>query len=794
MISARRRKPLRELWLDLPRTLLIVAAIAVSIFGVGFAVDSYAILKREVAANIKISNPPSAVLTLAEIDSKAVAKARSFPGIADAESRRILGARIRIGPGEWRNMFLFGISDFADRRIERFNVEKGNRRPGDGQVLIERSALSIIRRRIGDTAVIRPLNGDNRQLKIVGTVHDPGQLTPGVYQLAYGYATVKTLKQIGGSPPVNELNIIVNRKYAKRSSVSLIAKRLSASLERDGYKVNQIEVPTNSNPAGARIDSFLFLIETFSLAVLILSAFLTTTIVSSLLSEQIRQIGVMKAVGADTRQIMQMYLSIVFILSMLALAIAIPLSTAAGRGFSRTILGLLNFNMTAAAIPHWAYLAQIALGLAIPVLTAIYPVYRGSRVTVREAINSYGVNSDDFGNNRWACLTALIRGRFFVLALSLRNTFRRRVRTALAIAMLAVGGASFISALGTAATLNKAVDDAFAPFRYDIEVKFDKPYISETVRKSVRSIREVKAVETWGYAAAIPKYGDGTAGSPVPLLATPTGTTMYAPPIEKGRRLRPNDTNAVVINTRLSDQEHAPKFRVGDKIDLDVNGRNSAWRIVGTVQEVAGFAAYAPRKYFDKTTGQTGQSALARISLTNRNKEAAKKAAAALEERLAADGFKVMSVQTVSFARQVQVNHIFIQLIFLLLISTMIAAVGAFGLASTMYMNVMERVREIGIMRSIGATTGTILRIVVFEGLVIAVASWIAAVVIAVPITSVVATQAGNFLLRMPLNAVIPFWAPASWLAIVVFISLAAGLSPALWAARITVREVLAYE
>src|SRR4029450_1742485 len=72
---------------------------------------------------------------------------------------------------------------------------------------------------------------------------------------------------------------------------------------------------------------------------------------------------------------------------------------------------------------------------------------------------------------------------------------------------------------------------------------------------------------------------------------------------------------------------------------------------------------------------------------------------------------------------------------FMLGMAVMIAIVGGVGLMGTMSINVLERTREIGVMRAIGASNGDIQGIVIVEGLVIGFISWSLSIFLAIPIT-----------------------------------------------------------
>jgi putative ABC transport system permease protein len=126
--------------------------------------------------------------------------------------------------------------------------------------------------------------------------------------------------------------------------------------------------------------------------------------------------------------------------------------------------------------------------------------------------------------------------------------------------------------------------------------------------------------------------------------------------------------------------------------------------------------------------------------------------------------------------------------------AVMAAAIGALGLMGLMSLNVMERTREIGVMRSIGATSRAVGSIVVTEGLIIGIVSWLIAIPVSIPISLVFNSMLGSVMFGTTLSFVFSLTGLAAWLAIVMGIAFAASLLPAYRAMRMSVRETLAYE
>jgi putative ABC transport system permease protein len=131
---------------------------------------------------------------------------------------------------------------------------------------------------------------------------------------------------------------------------------------------------------------------------------------------------------------------------------------------------------------------------------------------------------------------------------------------------------------------------------------------------------------------------------------------------------------------------------------------------------------------------------------------------------------------------------------FLLFMAVLIALVGGIGLMGMMSMNVLERTRELGVMRSIGASNGEVLRMVIVEGLLIGIISWLFGMLLAVPLAQMMDYAVGIAFLTLPLPFVFSMQGVLVWLVIVLVLSGLASILPALHAVRLTVHDALAYE
>jgi putative ABC transport system permease protein len=162
--------------------------------------------------------------------------------------------------------------------------------------------------------------------------------------------------------------------------------------------------------------------------------------------------------------------------------------------------------------------------------------------------------------------------------------------------------------------------------------------------------------------------------------------------------------------------------------------------------------------------------------------------------RLDTINFDILSSQTTTQLKETNAAQLDILIVLLLAMVVLIAIVGGLGLAITMSLNVMERTREIGILRSLGAQNGVVRRFVIVEGLMIGLISWALSIPCSIPLAIWLGNSLGISLLARPLDYIFSMPAVLIWLGLMIFISIMASMIPAQSAARLTIRDALVYE
>ena len=792
MLSLRWKKVLRDLWINRSRSGLAILAMTIGMMGASAVLCAYSILVRELDANYTKTNPASATIVTEAVNQALVNQVERHPGVSAVQARGFFFARIQISENEWKPLVLFVIDDFNAMRISKFEVEEGAWPPRAGDILIERAALRVARRHVGDRVVVRLPEEERKELRIGGSVHDPAQAPAWMEGVVYGYVTRETLSMLGNRA-LNEILLTVAERPFDKTHIRTVAKSVTDRMEIQGYRIQRVDVPEpRHHPHQTQLKALLFLLQAFGGLAFVLSTLLVVTLINAIMAQQVRQIGVMKAIGARTCQMAGMYLNGALLLGAIALVIGLPAGVGVARAYAGFAADMLNFDIMDASIPVWSYAVLVLIGLLTPVLAAAYPVYRGSRITVREAITDYGILEQPTTNRLVDRVFGKVQWLSRPVLLSLRNTFRRQGRMALTLAVLAIGGAMFITALDVGASIKSTIGVFQNAMRYDLKVTLSRPTPLATIEAAAGIIPGVVKMEGWAQARASLIYDDGTDGNEFPVIGPLPETDLLRLRVIEGRWLSVADRNALVVNHIFMYRE--PHLKVGDDIMLRMGTQKTKWRIVGVIRQVGPPTAFANYAYLADLTNQNNLVTTLPIVTKDRSIGTHLATAKQLEGFFAEAGIDVQDMVSLYDIQKILEDHFVILTMLLLFMSVLIVVVGGLGLMTIMSVQVIERTREIGVMRAIGASRHDLLKIMTIEGLVIGVLSWILAAMLALPLSKLVGDLFGMIFLQTTLDYAVSPVAFLLWLGLVIAFSLIASFLPARSATRLTVRETLIYE
>ncbi|MCX6081413.1 MAG: ABC transporter permease [Chloroflexi bacterium] len=792
-LKPRWSKVFTDLWDDKTRTGLVVASIAAGVFAVGMIISAYMIMREDIDRSYAAVNPPNIEVQTDPFDQDLVSSIKNVPGVKDVEGRFIIGIRARRGAEDWMNMTLVGLDDLNGNINLRTPVEGLGLAEKD-EAVISQDVMHISGLHAGDRIEIELPDGSNHILTIAGLVADQTTSKPDPAANNLVFVTLKTLRSLGLDGTFNLLYLTVKDGGDSEfiANVAANVKEKVEASDRTAYRVDQ-----HLSSEHPMTDITLIIIGVLAVLgglITILSSSLIVNTLNALLAQQLRQIGVMKLIGARSRQILGMYLVLVIAYGVIALVIAIPLGAIGGYGLAWFMAYLLGAVLQGFRFVPVAVLAQTLIALLIPLGAGFVPVNNSAKTSVLEAISNYRPGGETAANtkNRFSRWIGWISRP---ILLSFRNTFRKRGRLLLTIFTLTVAGAVFIAVFNVRDSLTSVMENLLQHYMGDVTVNFSQPYRVDKIRQTLLQIPGVEGVEGWSATSGEIWDKHDKLVSNLSIVAPPQDSKLLNLRLVAGRWLSPGEKQAIVVSDSL--YLIYPDLKPGDQLIIKLPGqRKESWTVVGVFPFLAMFGdpmAYANFEYVAEKNHLANRTISYRIITRLHDPTSNLELTRSVESYLTQRNFALQSVESGSALRQKASIAINVVIIFLLIMAILTAFVGSMGLTGAMSINVLERTREIGVMRTIGAVDKVIMQSVIIEGLVIGLITWVLAIGVSFPIgytlLGIISKALGT-----PMDLTFTPLGILLWLGVVIALSVFASIMPARNAAKLTINEVLAYE
>lgn len=794
-IGTRWYKVFYDLWNNRGRTLIVALAVAVGVYAVGTLLAAQTLMLREFGLGRANAQIASAIITTYPFDAELAKRVTELPGIAAAEGRSTVGVRVLVAPDTRRNLDITVVDDFDAMQVDKYLPVAGAWPEEKGEIMLEWLGLDFLNARIGDTLTLELNDGTRKELVVSGSAHDPQQLSPEITSFTGGIVSPETMVHLGLSHLFNELHLRVDADHASPAGVAEVVAAVEDRIERSDREVLNTYVVGRSMVESI-VDTAVAILTAFGWIILLLSGFLVINTISALIAQQINQIGVMKLVGAAREQMAAMYITLVLTYGVLACLIAIPLAVVTAQLLiTDLVAGLVNLRPASLALPPQVYLVMFAVGTLIPLAAGLLPVWQGTRVTTYAALNDIGIHAEAAGHGLVERMMGLLPRRWLQrpLLLSVRNAVRHKGRLLRTMIVMVLGTALFIGVISVRQSVDTTQADFLHYHQYDVRLTLAEPERIPRLAAIAAELPDVVSVEGWGIDSALRQRPDGSESNRYAVYGLPAETPLVAPVVQAGRWLKPDDDYAVVINATVAKDE--PDLQIGDTIVLDMADRDQPWTVVGIVStDAQGPKIYMNYAIFAYETRTVGKANSLQVTTSRHSAVDQRAMESILLNHFENRGIDVRSTRTTQ--RLNAQNGLMFDIIvgFLILMAVLLGAVGSLGLSTTMSINITERIREIGVLRAIGASNGAIRRIVLLEGIVIAVVSWVIGFVLSYPAAQFMSRAIGVALLDMPLTFTYALPAALIWFAVLLVLAVIASLGPARSAVTLTIREVLAYE
>ena len=745
-----------DLWHNKARTILAILSIAAGVFAIGSIFGMVDQMLSTMDAAHQATFPSHINMFLRDrIDRNTAIRLKSIEGLEDIELLNSPTVRYKLHPeDEWQAGLIAMRDDYEDQIYDIYQLKEGVW-PKKDNISIERLSSAHFGIDLGDQ-VIFELEGTDRALPVTGKVRHPFVEPPQFGGDAVFLMDGQALERF--NIPEGEFgNLRVRVTPYSAEFAKEVASEIKDRLAKEdiGVAITFFQDP-NEHWGRVFVEGFNLVLQILAVVSLFMSVVLVTNTLTALITQQIDQIGVIKAIGGTRGVIIKVYLSGVLIYGALALFISLPLGAVVAFGMSQWFLNVFNIDYEQFQISSRALSFQVIAALAVPLLAGIWPVLSGASITVREAMASYGIGGD-FGFSRLDQMIERIGQRLLSspYAISLGNMFRRKGRLVLTQVVLVTAGAMFLLVMSLSASLIFTLDNDIERRGFDIRIGFDERQRIDRVTKMAAAVAGIDQIEAWfTQPASVLKEGQRLkeTGVGAELYGIPSGSTMYKPLIVAGRWLQPGDEQAIVISRDLADDND---IKVGDAVTLDLGELgDSEWQVIGIMQVIIndGFASdpiYAPLETVFSVTKQYNEGAQLFVRTQTGDPELVAQVNDQLKSLYEARqmDLNIFINGTTYEDRQNAINQFGIVTSMLYGLAIIVALVGGIGLMGSLSISVVERTREIGVMRAIGARSPTIMGMFMMEGILQGLMSWLIALPISIILTKPVAQRLGETML-----------------------------------------------
>ena len=789
-----------DLWHNKTRTLLAVLSVAAGVFAVGAIFGLSDQLGTTMDQSHQSVMPPHINVALYDlVDRDTLMSLEQITGVAGIEPYNNLSAMYKLHPqDDWRQAVI-QVREYQTQKYELVQLREGNWPKAKNDIGMERMAALSKGLAIGDSVMFK-VGDQERTYEITSLIRHPFVPPPQFMDLSFFFASGPGLERFG--IPDGKFNSFYVRvtpyssDHAKEVATAIKDKLAKQNIRVGGFMYQD----PNRHWGRSFMDGFTMVQQMLAVLCVLMSAILVYNTLSNLITQQTNQIGILKAIGGRAGTIIGVYLVSAFVFGLLALIIALPLGAIVAFGMSRFFLNLFNIDYNQFHISTQAVIFQVACALAAPLLAGLPPIIQGANITVRQAISSYGLGGG-FGSN-WFDRAVEDIGRRWLpshYATALGNMFRHKGRLLMTELVLVTAGTAFIMVMSLNSSSMRTLDNIFARSRYDTLLQFGQNQRLEHVSVLAASVSGVEKTELHLVQSAS-MYISGQlvkeAGISTSIEGIPTGSDFFKPMIVAGRWVAPGDGRAIVITRDVAKRNG---IKLGDTVTLDLGelGKDQ-WQVIGFYDPIfAGVFSsetiYAPLHSLYMATKKYNQGSILYVRTSSHTAAFADDVTAKLKELFDQRSMKVSQTQTQAALRATN-DFQFVMVIDMMLgLSVIVALVGGIALMGALSIGVIERTKEIGVLRAVGARSRTILGVFVMEGLLQGILSWLIAVPISFAASPALAEALGKAMFGATLDYQYNWPAVGIWLVVMLVVAALASLMPANTATRISVRDSLAY-
>jgi putative ABC transport system permease protein len=238
-----------------------------------------------------------------------------------------------------------------------------------------------------------------------------------------------------------------------------------------------------------------------------------------------------------------------------------------------------------------------------------------------------------------------------------------------------------------------------------------------------------------------------------------------------------------------------PGVSVGSEITLRMKGKTKTFRICGTTRELfSSPAVYISKSNLSEWPLMAGKTNSLLLAFSKSNAKGISSESASLEQWFQTKRYPVSLVFRKDQYKDRVIDHLVVITSMLIMVTVLLIIVGGLGLITTMGINIVERIREMAILKAIGVTDKKLLGVTITKGFIIGFLSWAIAIVVSIPVSYYLGNKFFNIFFETSLNFNISVTGIVVWFGIIVVFSVIAVLIPAQNANKLSIATGLSYE
>ncbi|QSB12696.1 ABC transporter permease [Natronosporangium hydrolyticum] len=630
------------------------------------------------------------------------------------------------------------------------------------------------------------------------------------------------------------------------TDIDVIADGVSPEELRDAISAEigpEYEVKTGDEAADEQAEQlqealsfFNYILLGFAGVALFVGVFLILNTFSIIVAQRLRELALLRAIGASRRQMIGSVMLEATVIGAIASLLGLGLGIGVGAGLGWLITSAFGgMPLAGIGIPASAVIGSLTTGMVITLFAALFPALRASRVPPVAAMQEAGTPDRPLtklsitgavitiggaaalaasltGNAPLgvlllgvllafvgvALLTPLVArpvtsllGRIFAWStpgdLGRRNTGRNPRRTAITAAALMVGVA-LVTAISTIfSSLNSSIEQLVADdLQADLVVAGEwlgatPPTFEADVLEQTRQLPEVESVAGFWYDFVEVEGGSGF------LLATDDlGAWAAMSNVETvDGSIRALAGGEVAIDDRLAEEQ---ALQVGDTIPITLprGDGERQFEVVGVYERNPILQGHI----IGAADAEAFRSANPVEAFIQLNPDAdADAVRGQVEQLLAGSPEVVVQDQSGYLEQQTQIFDQLLVFIQILLVLAMLIAV--LGVINTLVLSVIERTRELGLLRAVGLTRGATARMVTVESVVISLFGALLGIGVGAALGSAVVyalRDEGLNQLTLPTGLMV------TYVILGAIVGVIAAIIPAIRAARLNVLNAISYE